>query len=57
MQTQNFTLPLISQGKHEVYGHGHLYVDDVKISRLYGEWAHLGDLTPGTCDPRYPKCK
>ena len=49
VQTQNFTFAADqSGGAHEAgYGHAHLYVDDVKISRLYGEWAHLGDLTPG----------
>ena len=25
-------------------GHAHLYVDDVKIARLYGEWYHLESL-------------
>ncbi|MDJ0958117.1 MAG: hypothetical protein QNI91_14715, partial [Arenicellales bacterium] len=29
-------------------GHAHLYVDGVKKARLYGEWFHLGDLSPGT---------
>ena len=29
-------------------GHGHLYIDGVKINRLYGEWRHLGKLTAGS---------
>ena len=29
-------------------GHGHLYVDGVKINRLYGDWYHLGKLTAGS---------
>lgn len=28
-------------------GHMHLYIDGRKITRLYGEWYHLGDLTDG----------
>ncbi len=28
-------------------GHMHLYIDGVKISRLYGMWYHLGQLEPG----------
>lgn len=29
-------------------GHAHLYVDGVKVARLYGEWFHLASLEPGT---------
>ena len=29
-------------------GHGHLYVDGVKINRLYGDWYHLGKLSAGS---------
>ena len=29
-------------------GHGHLYVDGVKINRLYGDWYHLGKLIAGS---------
>lgn len=29
-------------------GHAHLYVDGVKVARLYGPWFHLGPLDPGT---------
>ncbi len=28
-------------------GHMHLYVDGVKVARLYGEWFHLPALAPG----------
>ncbi|MDD9954279.1 MAG: hypothetical protein OXR66_08155 [Candidatus Woesearchaeota archaeon] len=28
-------------------GHAHIFVDDVKLGRLYGEWYHLPTLTPG----------
>jgi methionine-rich copper-binding protein CopC len=33
-------------------GHGHLYVDGVKVARLYGPWYHLEKLTPGQHDIR-----
>lgn len=33
-------------------GHGHLYVDGVKVARLYGPWYHLDGLTPGQHDVR-----
>jgi hypothetical protein len=29
-------------------GHVHIYVDGVKINRVYGEWYYLGELSPGT---------
>ncbi|MEM1179614.1 MAG: DoxX family membrane protein [Acidobacteriota bacterium] len=29
-------------------GHGHVYVDERKVGRLYGHWFHLGHLEPGT---------
>ena len=29
-------------------GHGHLYVDGVKINGLYGDWYHLGKLSAGS---------
>ena len=28
-------------------GHAHIYVDGVKVSRVYTPWYHLDDLTPG----------
>ena len=28
-------------------GHAHLYVDGFKFARLYGDWFHLKNLTPG----------
>ena len=28
-------------------GHAHLYIDGVKITRLYGPWFYLRDLAPG----------
>jgi hypothetical protein len=28
-------------------GHAHLYIDNKKIRRLYGEWTHVDNLKPG----------
>ncbi len=28
-------------------GHVHVFVDGIKVQRLYGEWWHFDDLTPG----------
>ena len=28
-------------------GHAHIYIDGVKINRVYSEWHHLGSLEPG----------
>ena len=33
-------------------GHAHVYVDGVKVSRIYGMWHFLGDLEPGTHEIR-----
>jgi zinc transporter ZupT len=33
-------------------GHVHLYVDGVKVARLYGPWYHLNPLSPGTHEIR-----
>lgn len=35
-----------SSTPHE--GHAHLYIDGVKITRLYGTWYYLESLAPGT---------
>lgn len=31
-------------------GHAHLYVDGIKVARLYGPWYHLEGLSPGQHD-------
>ncbi len=28
-------------------GHAHIYVNGIKINRVYGEWYYLGELEPG----------
>ena len=33
-------------------GHMHLYIDGEKVSRLYGEWHHIGSLAPGEHEVR-----
>ena len=47
--TEGFTwAPENANGAHvEGEGHAHIYVDGVKISRVYTPWHHLGNLTPG----------
>ena len=47
--TEGFTLaPENVNGDHvEGEGHAHIYVDGVKISRVYTPWHHLRSLTPG----------
>lgn len=49
IQTTNFTFaPEHSGGPHVPgEGHAHLYVDGVKIARLYGPWAHIAELPLG----------
>ena len=33
-------------------GHMHIYIDGEKVSRLYGEWHHIGPLAPGEHEVR-----
>lgn len=46
VQTLNFVFAPQNVDQEPVSGegHAHLYVDDVKIARLYGEWFHLESL-------------
>jgi len=37
----------VSTGNVEGEGHAHVYVDGVKVSRIYGMWHYLNDLEPG----------
>lgn len=43
LMTKHFTFaPQRASGDHvEGEGHAHVYVNDEKITRLYGEWAHI----------------
>lgn len=49
VQTMNFTFAPQNVGGDPVdgEGHAHLYVDDEKIARIYGEWYHLESLPEG----------
>jgi hypothetical protein len=49
-----FTItPQNASGDHvDGEGHLHLYVDDERITRLYGEWWHLAELTEGDHEVR-----
>jgi len=42
--TKNYTFAAEKAGKEAVAneGHAHLYVNGVKVARVYGEWFHLG---------------
>lgn len=45
-ETTNFTFsPEHADGTHvDNEGHAHIYLDDVKISRMYGPWFYLGEI-------------
>lgn len=47
--TENFSFSPQNASAENVdgEGHAHLYVNDEKITRLYGEWYYLGSLEPG----------
>jgi len=49
LQTSSFTFTPqnIDMAPVNGEGHAHLYVDGVKLARLYGEWHHLPTLPPG----------
>jgi hypothetical protein len=50
VQTTNFRFAPENASKDHRWGegHAHLYIDDVKIGRLYGEWYHIGAMEAGT---------
>lgn len=52
LTTENFTFAPLSAGSAAVpnEGHAHLYVDDVKVARLYGPHFHIPELAPGQHD-------
>lgn len=47
--TENFVWdPANANGEHvDNHGHAHLYIDGVKITRIYSEWWYLPELNPG----------
>ena len=50
VMTTNFRFAPENASTDHVWGegHAHLYIDDVKIGRLYGEWYHIGPMEAGT---------
>lgn len=50
IKVTNFTFApeRVNQASNFQEGHGHLYIDGVKITRLYGNWYYLESLAPGT---------
>ncbi|MFQ3618277.1 MAG: hypothetical protein SNJ57_13590 [Cyanobacteriota bacterium] len=50
IRVTNFTFApeRVNQASNFQEGHGHLYIDGVKITRLYGTWYYLESLAPGT---------
>jgi len=55
LTTTNFTfVPANASTEHVAgEGHAHIYVDGVKINRVYGDWYHLGTLgAPGEHEVR-----
>lgn len=49
IQTRNFTFnpEAVNQDNVANQGHAHIYVDGVKLARVYGPWFHIGSLTAG----------
>ena len=58
MKKRNYTLHLITKNFRFApeavstaavmgEGHAHLYIDDILIQRIYGEWHHIPALKPG----------
>ncbi len=49
VQTENFTFTPQAASLDNVAGegHAHVYINDVKLTRLYGEWMHLAALPKG----------
>ena len=43
-----FTPESVNQANITGQGHAHLYVDDVKIGRVYSEWTHYNENFEGT---------
>ena len=50
--TTNFTFDAAAAGRENVEGHGHahVYVNGVKLGRVYGDWYHIGKLPLGRND-------
>ncbi|MDJ0649110.1 MAG: hypothetical protein QNJ60_10435 [Xenococcaceae cyanobacterium MO_188.B19] len=42
-----FVAEMVNQENELNKGHAHLYINDKKITRIYGNWYYLGNLPPG----------
>ena len=47
-----FTPDLVGDDPEIGEGHAHIYVDGYKFARVYSDWFHLKNLTPGKHDVR-----
>lgn len=47
VQTRNFAFTPEATGIENVLGDGHVYVNDEKLGRVYGEWTHIAHLPIG----------
>ena len=47
--TTNFTFDAAAAGRENARGHGHahVYVNGMKLGRVYGDWYHIGSLPLG----------
>ncbi len=43
-----FAPETVNQSSNPYEGHAHLYINDKKITRIYGNWYYLGSLEPGS---------
>ncbi len=49
IMTSNFTFDAAAAGRENIEGHGHahVYVNGMKLGRVYGDWHHIGKLPLG----------
>ena len=49
IKTSNFTFDAAAAGRDNVEGtgHAHVYLNDVKLGRIYGDWYHIASLPKG----------
>ena len=49
LMTSNFTFDAAAAGRENAEGHGHahVYVNGMKLGRVYGDWYHIGTLPLG----------
>ena len=50
IKTTNFTFDAAAAGYDNVEGHGHahVYVNGIKLGRIYGDWYHIATLPSGS---------